>query len=92
MIHCDRMNETTNAFLKRAREIIVERTSPEIEYDNTVIAGLAKGMNIQAAIVTANQKHPDEALKPKPDQWADLAVRYEYILQYDKILKGAETI
>ncbi len=60
------MNETTNAFLKRAREIIGERTSAEIEYDNTVIAGLAKGMDIQAAIAVANLEHPRQTLMPNP--------------------------
>jgi hypothetical protein len=81
------MNETMNAYLKRAREIIGERTSAEIEYDNTVIAGLARGMDIQRAIDAANRERPGETLKPKPNQWVDLAVRYDYLRQHNEILK-----
>ena len=76
-----------NAYLKRAREIVGNRTPSEIKYDNTVIAGLVSGMDIQRAIAAANRERPDEALKPKPNQWADLAVRYEYLLQHNEILK-----
>jgi hypothetical protein len=76
-----------NAYLKRAREIIGERTDGEIAYDNTVIAGLAKGRDIQGAIDAANREHPGEALLPKPDQWEDLAARYDYIRQHHEILK-----
>lgn len=76
-----------NAYLKRAREIIGARTVAEIEYDNAVIDGLAKGMDIQRAIAAANQEHPDQALKPQPDQWADLAARYDYLRQHDEILE-----
>ena len=81
------MNGMTKAYLKRTREIIGERTSAEIEYDNTVIACLATGTDIQSAIAVANREHPDEALKPKPSQWEDLAMRYEYLLQHNEILR-----
>lgn len=81
------MNETMNAYLRRAREIIGERTPAEIGYDNTVIAGLAVGMDIQRAIDAANREHPAEALKPKPNQWVDLAVRYDYLRQHNEVLK-----
>jgi len=79
-----------SAYLKRAREIVGERTAAEIEYDKTVTAGLARGMDIQRAIAAANQEHPDEALKPQPNQWADLVARYEYIRQHNEILKKLE--
>ena len=81
------MNGTINDYLKRAREIIGNRTAAEIEYDNTVIACLARGMDIQGAIAAANREHPDEALRPKPNQWEDVAARYEYLLQHNEILK-----
>jgi hypothetical protein len=81
------MNAITNAYLKRAREIIGDRTPAEIEYDNTVIVCLARGMDIQRAIDAANREHPDEALKPEPDQWTDLAARYDYLRQHHEILK-----
>jgi len=31
--------------------------------------------------------NPDESLQPKPDQWNDLAERYDYIRQHTEILK-----
>ncbi len=49
----DGMNEIT-LYLKRAREIIGERTPAEIIYDNTVVTCLAKGMDIRRAIDAAN--------------------------------------
>ena len=63
-----------NVYLERAREIIGDRSQTEIDYDNEVIAHLGRGMNIKKAIAAANQKHPEEALEPDADQWADLAV------------------
>jgi len=56
----------TNDYLARAREIIGDRTDTEIEYDNTVVAFMAKGMDIRSAVGAANRDHPDEALKPDP--------------------------
>jgi hypothetical protein len=47
----------------------------------------AAGMDIQRAIRKANQEQPDEALKPDPGNWADLASRYEYIKEHKDILK-----
>jgi len=59
----------TNDCLARAREILGDRTDTEIEYDNTVVTFLAKGMDIKSAVDAANRKHPDEALKPDPAHW-----------------------
>ena len=76
-----------NAYLERAREIIGDRSQGEIEYDNAVVAHLSTGMDIRRAIAAANQKYPEEALRPDPDDWADLAARYEYIEEHKVILK-----
>jgi hypothetical protein len=76
-----------NAYLAQAREILGDRTDTEIEYDNAVVASLAKGMSIKSAVDTANREHPDEALKPDPAQWEDLAARYDYILQHKLMLR-----
>jgi hypothetical protein len=54
----------TNDYHARAREILGDRTDTEIEYDNTVVAFLAKGINIKSAVDAANREHPDEALNP----------------------------
>ena len=83
------MNRMMNAYLKRAREIIGSRTPAEIEYDNKVIAYLAGGTDIQGAVAAANRKHPDEALKPKPNHWPDLTARYDYLRQHNENLKKA---
>jgi hypothetical protein len=76
-----------NAYLERAREIIGDRSQAEIDYDNAVVAHFSTGMDIKRAIAAANQKYPKEALRPDPDDWADLAVRYQYIKEHKAILK-----
>ena len=76
-----------NAYLERAREIIGDRSQAEIDYDNAVVAHLRNGKDIKRAIGAANQEHPDEALKPSADHWADLAARYDYIMEHNAILK-----
>ena len=75
-----------NAYLLRAREIIGDRSQSEIDYDNSVIAHLSRGMDIKRAIRAANHEHPEEALEPLPDQWPDLASRYGYIREHKAIL------
>jgi hypothetical protein len=77
----------TNACLARAREILGDRTDTEIEYDNTVVTFLVKGMDIRSAVDAANRKHPDEALNPDPTHWEDLAARYDYISQHQLMLQ-----
>jgi hypothetical protein len=76
-----------NAYLERAREIIGERTQAEIDYDNAVVAHLQQGLDIKGAIRAANREHPQEALRPGPEHWQDLADRYEYILEHKTILR-----
>ena len=76
-----------NAYLERAREIIGERSESEIAYDDSVVAHLSSGMDIKRAVRAANREHPDEALKPGPEHWDDLASRYEYIREHEGILK-----
>ena len=77
----------TNHYLARAGEILGDRTDAEIEYDNTVVAFMAKGMDIQSAINAANRDHPDEALKLHPIHWEDLAARYDYISKHKLMLQ-----
>jgi hypothetical protein len=77
----------TNAYLAWAREILGDRTDTEIEYDDTVIAFLAKGMYIKSAVDAANREHPHEALKPDPAHWEDLAAPYTYIIKHKLMLQ-----
>lgn len=76
-----------NTYLERAREIIGDRSEAEIAYDNSVVAHLSSGMDIKRAVGAANREHPDEALKPGPEHWEDLASRYDYIREHKGILK-----
>jgi hypothetical protein len=76
-----------NAYLQRAQEILGERSRSEIDYDNSVVAHLDKGMDIKRAIRAANKQHPEEALKPLREQWPDVASRYEYLSEHKAILK-----
>ncbi|SPE55736.1 hypothetical protein SBV1_230016 [Verrucomicrobia bacterium] len=76
-----------NAYLQRAREIIGERSPGEIAYDNSVVTNLRRGMDIKRAIQSANHEHPEEALNPLPDQWPDLASRYDYMVEHKAILE-----
>jgi hypothetical protein len=76
-----------NAFVQQAREIIGDRSQSEIAYDDCVVAHLSRGMDIKRAIRTANHEHPEEALKPGPEHWPDLAARYDYIMEHKAILK-----
>jgi hypothetical protein len=83
-----RMNvNEINAYLQRAREIIGDRSQAETAYDDSVVAQLSRGKDIKRAIRAANQEHPEEALKPGPEHWEDLAARYEYIQEHKAILK-----
>ena len=77
----------TNDCLARAREILGDRTDTEIDYDNTVVAFLAKGMDIKSAVDAANREHPEEAIKPDPAYWEDLAARYDYIAKHKLMLQ-----
>jgi len=74
-----------NAYLQQAREIIGDRTPSEIAYDDSVVSHLSRGMDIKRAIRAANHEHPEEALKPGPEHWADLAARHEYVLEHKAI-------
>ncbi|PWU18060.1 MAG: hypothetical protein C5B50_10020 [Verrucomicrobia bacterium] len=76
-----------NAYLQRAREIIGERSPGEIEYDNAIVANLSAGMDIREAMAAANRLYPEEALKPGPEHWDDLAARYDYIREHKLLLR-----
>jgi hypothetical protein len=76
-----------NAYLQRAREIIGERSPSEIAYDDSVVSHLTNGADIKRAIRAANREHPTEALNPGPEDWEDLASRYEYIAEHKVLMK-----
>ena len=76
-----------NDYLARARAILGDRTDTEIDYDNTVVAFLTKGMDVKSAVDAANREHPEEAIKPVPAHWEDLAARYDYITKHKLMLQ-----
>jgi len=76
-----------NFYLEQAREIIGDRSQGEIDYDNAVVAYLAGGKDIKTAVRSANQEHPEEAMKPDANQWQDFAARYDYIMEHKVIMK-----
>jgi hypothetical protein len=45
-------------------------------------------LDIKRAIRAANQQHPGEALKPRSEDWPDMAAHYEYLVGHKAILKA----
>jgi hypothetical protein len=81
------MNENLiHNYLKRAQEIIGDRSLGEIEYDDAVIANLEEGKSIKESIDAANTLFPKEALGPDEYAWDDLDSRYQYLKEHKTIL------
>lgn len=74
-------------YLSRSKEIIGNRTQAEIRYDNEVLRWLRKGKSIEKAIKSANKKYPDEALRIDESNIENVAAHYDYLVQYDEILR-----
>lgn len=74
-------------YLKRANEIIGERSKEEEKYDNEVVKWLKKQGKIRKALNKANQKYPEQALKYDDSNIDDLASHYEYLMQHMDIVK-----
>ncbi len=80
-------NELMQMYLRRAEEIIGERTPAEIAHDDEVVAGLEMGLPIEAALANAAQKHPSEALQWDADSIGDIAAHYDYVKEHARIMK-----
>jgi hypothetical protein len=74
-------------YLRRAEEIIGERTPAEIAHDDEVVAELEKGLPIEAALANAARKHPSEALQWDADSIGDIAAHYDYLKEHVRIMK-----
>ena len=74
-------------YLQRSQEIIGDRTREEMRYDKEVLRWLRKGKKIQKAIERANKKYPKEALEVDKKTINDVAVHYDYLLEYENIMK-----
>nr|MDO8084798.1 PadR family transcriptional regulator [Candidatus Sigynarchaeum springense] len=74
-----------DAYLRRAKEIIGDRTPAEAAYDADVLHWLRLGLDIHTAIIRANAMHPEEALTVDDENVGDVAAHYEYLLEHEKI-------
>lgn len=83
-------NSLIKMYMQQAESIIGERTPAETAHDDEVVAGLEKGLPIEAALANAAQKHPSEALQWDADSIGDIAAHYEYLKEHARILKKAQ--
>jgi hypothetical protein len=81
------MDKPFKAYLDSAAEIIGDRTSGEILYDDAVVEALNQGRTIKEALAIASGKHPDEAIKWDEDNIGDIAAHYEYLKEHMRITK-----
>ena len=81
------MDKTIKAYLDRAAEIIGDRTSSEIAYDDAVVEALNQGRTIEEALAVAGEKHPSEAIKLDNGNIGDIAAHYEYLKEHTRIIR-----
>jgi hypothetical protein len=75
-------------YLSRSKEIIGDRSDNEIRYDNEVLKWMRKGKKVKNAILKANKKYHNEALKFDRSNIGDIADHYNYLLEHENILKN----
>jgi NAD(P)H-hydrate repair Nnr-like enzyme with NAD(P)H-hydrate dehydratase domain len=75
------------AYLKRADEIIGDRTLAEQRYDREVIRWMRKGKDVKRAVAKANQKYPSEALLVDADSLPAVQAHYEYLAEHEMIIE-----
>lgn len=66
--------------------MLEERTPGEVGYDNEVLAGLRKGLSIEAALKLAGEKYPGEALQWDATTIHDINAHYEYLMNHEDIV------
>ena len=76
------MDKLMKEYLKRAAEIIGERSPGEVMYDDAVVAALNQGRPIQEALAIAGAKYPSEALGWDPTTIHDIAAHYDYLREH----------
>jgi hypothetical protein len=75
-------------YLSRSKGIIGDRSENEIRYDNEVLKWMRKGKKVKNAILKANKKYPNDALKVDRSKVRDVADHYNYLLEHENILKN----
>ena len=81
------MDRAIKEYLDRAAEIIGNRTSDEIAYDDAVVEALNQGHTIKEALSIAGEKHPDEAIDWGDGNIGDIAAHYEYLKEHTRIME-----
>lgn len=74
-------------YMQQAEQIIGKRTPEEIAHDDEVVTGLEMGLPIEAALTTAAQKHPSEALSWDADSIGDIAAHFDYLKEHAQIMR-----
>src|SRR5438552_120509 len=81
------MDKLVEEYLKRADEIVGERTPEEILHDNAVVAALNNGRPIREALASAGDKYPEERMQWDETMIADIAAHYEYLQEHMRIME-----
>jgi len=81
------MDKFVEEYLKRADQIVGERTPEEVLYDNAVVEALDNGRPIREALAIAGAKYPEERMQWDETTIADIAAHYEYLQEHMKILE-----
>ena len=81
------MDKFLEAYLKRAQDVIGERSPEETAYDNEVVDALNQGRPISEALAIAAARFPTEALQWNLDTINDIAAHYEYLKEHLAIVK-----
>lgn len=84
-----KVKDLIDSYLKGTEEfsaMLRERTPGEVAYDNTVVAGLRKGLSIKKALKLAGEKYPDEALQWDDETIQNIKAHYEYLRNHEDII------
>lgn len=74
-----------NEYLKRAAQIIGERSVGEAMHDDAVVEALNQGCEIEEALAIAGAKYPNEAIRYDPATIDDIAAHYDYLKEHTAI-------
>lgn len=81
-----KMDKMIKTYVNSTAEIIGDRTSDEIKYDEEVVAALNQGHTIEEALGNAGIKYPNEALKSNDSNIDDIKAHYEYLQEHNRIM------
>lgn len=80
---------TFQKYAETAERIIGNRTPARVAYDNEVLRWRhITGGDTRAAILKANQKHPEEALLPDDSDFEEIEAHYSYLATHAEIVRN----